>query len=105
MTNYKEILRLARSGGFSQREVAVSLHVSRNTVSSCLSRAAEKGIPDPVPESMTNQELAKLLFPNEERKAISSSYLMPNLAKIVEDLKKLLSPLPKRVVNRGQRVS
>lgn len=88
MTNYKEILRLARSGGFSQREVAASLHVSRNTVSSCLSRAAEKGIPDPVPESMTNQELAKLLFPNEERKAISSSYLMPNLAKIVEDLKK-----------------
>ena len=88
MTNYKEILRLARSGGFSQREVAASLHVSHNTVSSCLSRAAEKGIPDPVPESMTNQELAKLLFPNEERKAISSSYLMPNLAKIVEDLKK-----------------
>ena len=39
MTNYKEILRLARSGGFSQREVAASLHVSRNTVSSCLSRA------------------------------------------------------------------
>ena len=67
MTNYKEILRLARSGGFSQREVASILHISRNTVSVCIAKAKEKGIPNPVPESMTNQELAVLLFPREER--------------------------------------
>ena len=60
MTNYKEILRLARSGGFSQREVASILRISRNTVSACIARAKEKGIPNPVPESMTNQELAVL---------------------------------------------
>lgn len=39
MTNYKEILRLARSGGFSQREVASILHISRNTVSACIAKA------------------------------------------------------------------
>ena len=32
MTNYKEILRLARSGGFSQREVASILHISVKTI-------------------------------------------------------------------------
>ena len=80
MTNYKEILRLARSGGFSQREVAASLHVSRNTVSSCLSRAAEKGIPDPVPESMTNQELAKLLCWGRDQNANRGRHDKPNLS-------------------------
>ena len=88
MTNYKEILRLARSGGFSQREVASILHISRNTVSACIAKAKEKGIPNPVPESMTNQELAVLLFPREERRAIASSYMVPDFARLAEELKK-----------------
>ncbi len=88
MTNYKEILRLSRSGGYSQREIAESLRVSRNTVSSCLKRAAEKGIPHPVPESMSNRELAKLLYPDEDRRHVSSSYMMPDFARLSEELKK-----------------
>lgn len=87
-TNYKEILRLARSGEFSQREVASILHISRNTVSRCLALAEQKGIPDPIPESMDNTELANLLFPKEERTPISASYVMPDLARYAEELKK-----------------
>ena len=48
----------------------------------------EKGIPNPVPESMTNQELAVLLFPREERRAIASSYMVPDFARLAEELKK-----------------
>lgn len=36
MTNYKEILRLYSSGDYSQREIALALSISRNTVSKCI---------------------------------------------------------------------
>ena len=54
MTNFKEILRMNSSGEYSQMEIALSLHVSRNTVARCIASAIAHGIPDPVPEAMTN---------------------------------------------------
>ena len=53
MTNYKEILRLYSSGDYSQREIALALSISRNTVSKCIGLAREKGISLPVPEEIT----------------------------------------------------
>ena len=61
MTQYREILRLY-SQGISQRSIAVSCACSRNTVSSVLSRAEERGIVWPLPKEMTDAKLQKLLF-------------------------------------------
>ncbi|MCD8082224.1 MAG: helix-turn-helix domain-containing protein, partial [Clostridiales bacterium] len=43
MTKYREILRL-KSLGFSERNIAQSCSVSRNTVSKVVKRASELGI-------------------------------------------------------------
>ena len=88
MTNYKEILRLYCSGDYSQREIALALGISRNTVSKCIGLAREKGISLPVPEEITNQEIAAILFPDEERKRISQSYKAPDFSHLAEELKK-----------------
>ena len=87
MTNYKEIIRLHCSGDYSNREIVSILGVSRNTISRCLSKAAEIGIPMPVPEAMSNEELAGKLFPKQERKP-DSGYMMPDFGLLAEELKK-----------------
>jgi len=69
MTNYREILRL-HSQGISQRSIALSCKCSRNTVSSVVKRATLNKIFWPLPESVSDNELAKQLFPE---KAISSN--------------------------------
>ena len=88
MTNYKEILRLYCSGDYSQREIALALGISRNTVSKCIGLAREKRISLPVPEEITNQEIEAILFPDEERKRISQSYTAPDFSHLAEELKK-----------------
>ena len=88
MTNFKEILRMNSSGEYSQREIALSLHVSRNTVARCIASAIAHGIEDPVPESMTNEELASLLFPRTERRSFTSSFATPDFERLAEELKK-----------------
>ena len=88
MTNYKEILRLYCSGDYSQREIALALGISRNTVSKCIGLAREKRISLPVPEGITNQEIGAILFPDEDRKRISQSYMAPDFSRLAEELKK-----------------
>ena len=88
MTNYKEILRLYCSGDYSQREIALALGISRNTVSKCIGLAREKRISLPVPEEITNQEIGAILFPDEDRKRISQSYMTPDFSRLAEELKK-----------------
>lgn len=61
MTQYREILRL-HSQGISQRSIAASCSCSRNTVSSVINRAGERGIVWPLPEDMTDTKIQKLLF-------------------------------------------
>lgn len=74
MTNYREILRL-HSQGISQRSIALSIKCSRNTVASVVKNAASNGIFWPLPESISDYELAKLLFPE---KSISQSRKLPD---------------------------
>ena len=88
MTNYKEILRLYSSGDYSQREIAQSLSVSRNTVSKCIGLAKEKGIALPVSEDLSNSDLEALLFPREDRRKISESYMLPDFSRLVDELKR-----------------
>ena len=53
MTKYREILRLD-SLEFSERNIALSCGISRNTVSKVLSIAKEKNISWPLDESLTD---------------------------------------------------
>ena len=60
MTKYREILRL-KSLGFSERNIALAVPCSRNTVSKVLKRAGEKGISWPLPDDTTDADLEKQL--------------------------------------------
>ena len=62
MTNYREILRL-NSQRISGRSIALSLSCSRNTVANVLRAATERGIQWPLDETITDQDLEKMLFP------------------------------------------
>lgn len=85
MVNYKEIIRLAAEGT-SQRQIASSLRSSRNKVSEVLELAKTYGLTWPLDESVTNEQLEAILFPN--RYASDNAYLTPDFAYIHKELAK-----------------
>lgn len=84
MTKYREILRL-KGLGFSERNIALSVPCSRNTVSKVLKCAEECGISWPLSDSTTDGNLEKLLSPSAP--AVSSKR-MPDFAYIRKELLK-----------------
>ena len=62
MTKYREILRL-KSLGFSERNIAHSCSVSRNTVAKVVKKAAEINLSWPLDHDMTDSTLEEMLFP------------------------------------------
>ena len=64
MTKYREILRL-QSLGLSERNIAQSCGVSRNTVAKVLKKAAEINISWPLDFAMTDSALEELMFPKD----------------------------------------
>jgi transposase len=62
MRKVREVLRLKHAVGASEREIAVSVGISRSTVAEYLRRAAVIGITWPVPAGMDDGELERLLF-------------------------------------------
>ena len=62
MTKYREILRL-KSLGFSDRNIARSCSVSRNTVRRVIDKATKMDISWPLDFGMTDGALEELLFP------------------------------------------
>ena len=85
MVNYREILRLA-SEGTSQRQIAASVRSSHHTVREVLDVAKRQGITWPLEESITNEHLGTILFPN--RHTGESEYLEPDFAYIHAELSK-----------------
>ena len=85
MVNYKEILRLSHEG-YSQRQIESSVHCSRHTVRDTLSAAEKSGIVWPLEESVTNEQIEAILFP--ERHSAVSMYLEPDYAYIHRELAK-----------------
>jgi len=85
MVNYKEILRLA-SEGTSQRQIAVSVGHSRDTVSEFLAAAKVHNLSWPLEESVTNEQIEAILFP--ERYSAVSMYLEPDYPYIHAELAK-----------------
>ena len=82
MTKYREILRL-KSLGFSERNIARSCSVSRNTVRRVIDRADELSISWPLDFGMTDGTLEELLFPSEksatDRRLPDYSYIRKEL--------------------------
>ena len=64
MTKYREILRLL-SLELSQRDIATSLGVSRNTVTKVRDRAKELSLSWPLDKSFTDAELEQRMFPKD----------------------------------------
>jgi transposase len=62
MRKVREVLRLKHALGASEREIAVSVGVSRSTIGEYLRRAAVIGITWPVPAGMDDTELERRLF-------------------------------------------
>ena len=84
MTKYREILRLS-SLGLSQRSIMASCNVAQKTVIKVQKRARELHLEWPLDDTLTDRELAKLLFPKEQ---IASTKRMPDFEYIRKELLK-----------------
>jgi transposase len=63
MRQIKEVLRLHHEAHLSERQIAHACHVSRSTVQRYLGRAAAADLSWPLPESLDDSQLERLLFP------------------------------------------
>ena len=84
MAEFREILRL-NSLGLSGRSIAGSVSCSRNTVAEVLARTKKMGLEWPLPLSITDDELKKMLFPEKEKVA---SVRIPDCEYIHRELSK-----------------
>lgn len=84
MVNYREILRLNSLGTYSQRDIAASVHHSRNTVREVIALAEALGVKWPLTDDITNQALASLLYP--DRNASGGERMIPDYPKIHREL-------------------
>ena len=85
MTKYREILRLYALK-FSERNIALSCSVSRNTVSKVIKTADEKGIAWPLDEFQTDKVLEDTLFPKEASTDTTTARPMPDFAYVRKEL-------------------
>lgn len=85
MVNYREILRLA-SLGYSQRQIAASLHSSRSTISEVLDLVKKADLAFPLDESVTNEFLRANLYP--ERRTSIHPRVEPDYSYIHNELAK-----------------
>jgi transposase len=83
MTKYREILRLL-SLGLTQREIASSLGVSRNTISKVRDRAKELSLFWPLDETFTDAKLEETLYPKDTTQ--TSTKRMPDYDYIRKEL-------------------
>ena len=85
MVNYREILRL-HSLNYTQRQIAASVHSSRNTISEVLHLAHENGLSWPLDDSVSNETIRALLYPDRPdagnpRKEPDYSYIHKELSR------------------------
>lgn len=84
MTNYREILRL-NSLGLNKVQIACACGCSRTTVIKVLNIAAERGLSYPLPEGMSDKQLADVLFPAS---AAKPEYKMPDCKYVTHEMQK-----------------
>ena len=79
MTKYREILRL-KSLGFSERNIAHSCGVSRNTVAKVVKKAAEIKLSWPLDHDMTDSTLEEMLYPKTKSATNNGCLIMTTSA-------------------------
>lgn len=84
MTNYREILR-QYSLGLNKSQIAAACGYSRNTVAQAISLAEENGLSYPLPEGMSDNQLAEILYPAS---AAKPEYKMPNYEYVAREMQK-----------------
>jgi transposase len=84
MTNYREILRL-KSLGLNNSQIAGSMGISRQTTVTVLQRAAERELTYQSATEVSDQELAKILYPSPDSKL---SYKMPDYEQVHREMAK-----------------
>lgn len=85
MTKYREIIRLAGLN-LSQTNIALSCNASKTTVNKVLKAARDKNIAWPLEQKLTDDVLAKMLFPEAEETAAASNKRMPDYDYIRKEL-------------------
>lgn len=88
MRHVKDILRLKWSLGLSERQVAKSLGMSRPTVGDYLRRAKAAGLSWPLPVSLDEVALERLLFPPRPPARSAVPQLTPDWAVVHQELKR-----------------
>ena len=86
MHKIKEILRLKFASGLSVRQIALSLALSVGVVSKYLTRAKEAGLGWPLPDGLSDAELAAQLQPGRSANSVQVS-AGPDFSAIQEELK------------------
>jgi len=84
MTNYREILRL-KSLGLNHSQISSSMGISRQTTVTVLQRAVEQGLAYQSATEVSDQELAKILYPSHDSKL---RYKMPDYEQIHREMAK-----------------
>ena len=84
MTNYREILRLS-SLGLNKAQIAGVCGCSRTTVIKVLNIASAKGLSYPLPDRMSDKQLADALFPAN---ATKPEYKMPDYEYVAHEMQK-----------------
>ena len=84
MTNYREILRLSNLG-LNKAQIAGACGCSRTTVIKVLNIAAAQGLSYPLPDGMSDKQLADTLFPAN---AAKPEYKMPDYEYVAHEMQK-----------------
>jgi transposase len=89
MRQIKEVLRLHYEAHLSERQIAHACRVSRSTVQRYLERAAAANLGWPLPESLDDAQLERLLFPPHQppNKVRQAPKPQPDFARIHQELK------------------
>ena len=105
MTKYREILRL-KSLGFSERNIAQSCGVSRNTVAKVLKKAAEINLSWPLDFDMTDSILSWLESAIKGTKCRGTvPPLTPDSSHDKEVIKRLSRKVPCKGKSRWQQIN
>jgi len=91
MRQIKEVLRLHHEAHLSERQIAHSCRISRSTVQRYVERAAAANLGWPVPESLDDTQLERLLFSRPPVQTTNAGRppvkAQPDFAKIHQELK------------------
>ena len=87
MRKIKEVLRLSKEIGLSERQIAKSCGISRSTVKDYLSRVQRVGLSWPLPPDLDDAQLENLLFPPTQL-ITPENRGMPPMDSLYQELKK-----------------